>query len=473
MNVAPRFLDFGIEAEQGLLGAVLINNEALRLVERIVQAEDFSEPIHQHLWRTMLDAERANRRIDPKLLSATLGPDAKLPLGNMTVGQYIARLAAEATTVINAPDYAQTIRDLADQNRLASIGASLRRDTAVDPSELAITALDELDHILSARSESRTPSVTMKEAVVKAVDAAAMAYQTEGRPTGISWGLSALDHKTLGLQRGELVILAGRPGMGKTAMALCVARKAALAKNSTMFVSLEMIDKALAQRAIADHLFDSHPLAYWIIQSGKFKESDFSEITAAATEIGEIPIRIEQEAALTITQIAARARQHKRRHGLDLLIVDHLHLVRASDRYAGHRVEEIGETTRGLKAIAKELGIPVLALCQLSRGVEGRDDKRPTLADLRGSGDIEQDADTVIMLYREAYYLERRKPAENSGDEFAQWLAKIDKVQNLVEAIIEKQRNGPIGPVRLFCSIQHNAIRDLVAAAEPAGESFE
>lgn len=462
MDANSRLLDFGIEAEQGLLGAVLINNEALRMVEGIVQADDFAEPLHQHLWRVMVDADRANRRIDPKLLIAALGTDAKIPVGNMTIGQYVARLAAEATTIINAPDYAQTIRDVSDQNHLASIGASLRRETIADPTQLAIAAVDELDLILSARSTSRTPSVSMAQAAASAIDAAAKAFQAEGRPTGISWGLEGLDRKTLGLQRGELTVLAGRPGMGKTALGLCVARSAGKDAKHTMFVSLEMIDAALAQRMIADQLYDLHPLSYWLIQSGRFSELDFSDITTAAKLISDLPVRIEQEAALTVTQIAARARQQKRRHGLDLLIVDHLHLVRASDRYAGHRVEEIGETTRGLKAIAKELGIPVLALCQLSRGVEGRDDKRPNLADLRGSGDIEQDADTVVMLYREAYYLERRKPPENSGDEFAQWLAKMEKAENLIEAIIEKQRNGPIGPVRLFCAIQHNAIRNLI-----------
>jgi len=415
------------------------------------------------------EAMATGRRVDPKLLSVSLGRDAQTKLGESgaTVGEYIARLAAEATTIINAPDYARVIRDLADQKRISGIGSSLVDIAPTDPERLAEHAIDRLDAILATRAKSNTPAVSMAQAATSAVDAAALAYQADGKITGITWGVSALDRKTLGLQRGELTILAGRPGMGKTALGICVARKAAEAEHKSLFFSLEMGDAAVAQRAMADSMFDSTPMTYWLIRSGKFPESSFPNITSAAKKIAALPIKIEQQPGLTIAQITARARQQQRRHGLDFLIVDHLHLIRASDRYSGHRVEEIGETTRGLKSLAKELGVPVLALCQLSRGVEGRDDKRPTLADLRGSGDIEQDADTVLMLYREAYYLERGKPDEKSGDAFAQWLAKIEKSRTRIDVIVEKQRNGPIGTVPLFCSIAHNAIRDLVRDDQP------
>lgn len=455
-----------MEAEQGLLGAVLINNEALRLVESIVQPDDFSEPLHAHLWAVIIQSDDSGRRIDPKLLASSIGKDAALPLGGMTVTQYIARLAAEATTVINAPDYARAIRDTADRKRMAEIGYRLSTAAMADPCDVATGAIDALDEILSLRSRSTTPSISAAGAAVRVLDAAAHAYQTDGRQTGVSWGLSAVDRKTLGLQCGELAVLAGRPGMGKTALGLCVARSAAQAGHKTAFFSLEMGDVAISQRLLADLLHGIMPIAYWAIRAGKFSETEFVEIKNAAEGLAALPLQIEQQPALTIAQIAARARQRKRRHGLDFLVVDHLHLVRPSERYSGHRVEEIGETTRGLKALAKELEVPVLALCQLSRGVEGRDDKRPTLADLRGSGDIEQDADTVAMLYRESYYLERKKPDPSDGDELAKWLSQIEKVRNRLDVQIEKQRNGPVGTIQVFCSIAHNAIRDLVSVDE-------
>ena len=455
-----------LEAEQGLIGAVLINNEALRRVEGLVSEEDFTEPLHQMLWRVMVDAERANKRIDPKLLVTMIGPDAQVPVGNeagkpFTVRQYIARLAAEATTIINAPDYANAIRDVADQNRMASIGAALRHEVPVKVEAVVADAIDKLDHLLSTRTNSATAGVTMEQAVCSAMDAAAMAYQLDGQPSGLAYGLADLDHMTLGMQPSELIILAGRPGMGKTALGLGIARNVAETGKRTLFFSLEMNDVGLAQRVLADHLYDQHPMPYWLFRSGKFSEKDFEFLRDAALHVGKLPIKIEQQPGMTIAQIAGRARQYKRRHGLDLIVVDHMHLVRPSDRYSGHRVEEIGETTRGLKGLAKELDIPVLALCQLSRGVESREDKRPGMSDLRGSGDIEQDADAIIMLYREAYYLLRNKPQESNRDAFAQWIGDIDKSVNRLEAIIEKQRNGPTGTIELFCSIEHNAIRTL------------
>lgn len=461
-----------IEAEQALLGAVLINNDALRAVDGLVTRDDFSEPLHGHLWNIMLEAERAGRRIDPKLLVAKLGPDAKLPLANLTVGQYVARLAAEATTVINAPDYARTIRDISDRGRLIQIGDGLCANREADPSIAATCAIDDLDAVLAARSGRSAPATTMAAALAGAIDLAAKAYRSGGRPTGISWGLSSLDRKTLGLQRSELVTLAARPGMGKSALALCVARRAGAAGEKVLFISLEMSDASLAQRMISDALYDDGVrLSYWALRAGKFTEPEFEAVSKAAARLADLPIKIEQQPALTAAQIAARARQQKRRHGLDLLIVDHLHLVRPSERYKGHRVEEIGETTRALKGIAKELDIPVLALCQLSRAVEGRDDKRPILSDLRNSGDIEQDSDVVAMLYRESYYLERSKPSERDGEAFAKWMAAAEKAENKLDVIIEKQRNGPVGTVRLFCSVAHNAARDLTERDTPTGDT--
>ena len=228
-----------------------------------------------------------------------------------------------------------------------------------------------------------------------------------------------------------------------------------------MLWSGEMGDISVTQRLISDQIFGRKPIPYWILRSGRFSEQDFELITTGAKEIGALPIKIEQQSGLTLSQISARARQIKRQQGLDLLVIDHMHLIKPSGRYAGNRVNELGEISSGLKALAKDLDIAVLALCQLSRAVESREDRKPNLGDLRGSGDIEQDADTVVMLYRESYYLERNKPAESDGEKFAQWAVKVEKAQNKILAIIEKQRNGPIGSVDLFCQISCNAVRDI------------
>lgn len=460
----PVWTPHAIEVEQSLLGAALLNPEAVQMVDGYVSQEDFGESLHASIWEIMTTMHAAGRHLDVKLLIAAIGANATIPIpyARMNVAQYIARLAAEATTVINARDYAVTIRDLADQRKLADIGASLKHETKIDPNEVAADAIDRLDQIVARRVNTGTPGLEMKEASVRALDAIAAAYQRDGSLSGITWGLKDLDNKTLGIHKAELTILAGRPGMGKTAVGLCVARSAAEAGHKVLFESLEMGDQPLTQRMISDVLFDQpgKPLPYWLMRSGRFREEDFTRITDAARRVALLPIRIEQRPAMTVSQIASQARQRKRRHGLDLLVVDHMHLIKPSDRYKGNRVNELGEVTSGLKALGKELDIAVLALCQLSRTLESRDSKKPTMADLRGSGDIEQDADAVVMLYREAYYLERNEPTPGSPESLV-WQDKMEKLFDKLEAIIEKQRNGPIGTVELFCNISCNAVRDV------------
>lgn len=464
------WLPESLEAEQSLLGAAIINDGVLQAVSGLITSQDFAEPLHAYLWEVLSVAHGAGRRLDIKLLVSAIGPDADIPVGNLTAGQYVARLASEAVSLVGARDYAATIKDLSDQRRLAEIGLMLRPSSKIDPAGLAALAIDQLDGIVASRVNSGTPGLSMPEAVTRAVDEIALAYQRDGAISGITWGLKDLDSKTLGIQASELTILAGRPGMGKTAMALGVARRASMAGHRTMIQSLEMSDTPLTQRMIADEIFDDpgKPIPYWMMRSGRFREEDFARITDAARRIALLPIRIEQRPALTVSQIAAQARQEKRKNGLALLIVDHMHLIRASDRYKGNKVNELGEISGGLKALSKELDIAVLALCQLSRGVEGREDKKPNLSDLRGSGDIEQDADSVVMLYREAYYLQRSEPRAGT-DAALNWMTKMDEAANRLLAIVEKQRNGPVGEVNLFCNITCNAVRDTpTEAAQPS-----
>jgi replicative DNA helicase len=261
-----------------------------------------------------------------------------------------------------------------------------------------------------------------------------------------------------------MFVMAGRPGMGKTALALCVARATASAGEPTFFASLEMGDVSLSDRNLADVAFERHrPIPYYDIANGTLNEAQARRVIEAARLQRELPLTIDPAPGLTISQIAARARRHKQileRQGLRLgpVIVDHMHIVRPSKRYSGNRVNEVGEISAALKALAKELDVPVIALAQLSRALESRDDKRPTMADLRDSGTIEQDADAIIFVYREAYYLER-----STGANAEQEAVRVDRLidaKDQLEAIVAKQRNGPTGTVKLFCDIACNAVRD-------------
>jgi replicative DNA helicase len=447
-----------IESEQQLLGAVLVNNQAFTVVDELVDEKHFFEPLHRELWQVCASLIRMGKLASPRTVQTFLPADSKI--GDMPLRKYVARLAAEATTIVNAPDYARVIRDLADRRLIIEIGTELRESKEPDNLQLASWAVDYLDGLVAAQSMDGAPALDMGKAVARAVDAAAHAFQNDGKLRGLPYGMRALDDKTLGAMPGDLVVVAGRPGMGKTAFALSALRNQAMGAARSMFVSLEMGDVALTTRMLADEMWrPNRRLTYWQIASGKFREEQFERVTDAAKALQELPIRIEQQPGLTVAQMGARARQYKRRFGLKAIWVDHIGLVKPSGRYAGNKVNETGEVTQGLKALAKELGIPVFALCQINRGVEAREDKRPTLSDLRNSGDIEQDADTVLILYRPAYYLAKKEPPAGSA-EFIIWADEMAKVENRLDVHVEKQRSGPVGVVRLHCDIACNAIRD-------------
>jgi replicative DNA helicase len=288
--------------------------------------------------------------------------------------------------------------------------------------------------------------------------------QHPGELPGMTWGLRDLNEKTGGIHRGELVVLAARPSMGKTALAVTVSRLTAEAGYPGLFFSLEMIGRALADRVLADIAFDHrYPIEYSRIGKGDLSDREATRLIDAQQQLKRLDLRVGQEPALTVSQIAARARRHQQsleRAGkrLGVVIVDHMHLVRASERYKGNRTAEITEISGGLKSLAKELDVPVIALAQLSRGPETREEKRPMLSDFRDSGSIEQDADVICFLYREAYYLGRTVCAEPAKD--GERLARLHQVERELEVLISKQRSGPIGTVKVFCDIGCNAIRD-------------
>lgn len=446
-----------VAAEQELLGTILINNAAMAAVDGLVEEEHFFERIHQQIFAVCRQLYAFGKRVNPVTVQPFIPAGHELSEG-VTVRQYVAKLAAEASTLTNASDYAKIIRDYADHRRLAEVGQELEQIRGGEnPIEKASAAMDALSDLIGSRETVATAGVDMETAVIRAVDYTAIAYQKDGALSGVGYGIAALDQKTLGAQPGDLIILAGRPGMGKTALALQAAMNMAKAGRKVRFESLEMGDVSLTHRMIASEMYEDYRMTYHAMRSGRFKAAEFEEFRDAAQRVAKLPIRIEQPVGITIAQLAGRVRQWKRRHGLDVLFVDHLGYIKTPGRE--NQVKEIGDITKGLKGLARELAIPVILLCQLSRGVEGREDKRPTLSDLRASGNIEEDADSVIMVYRESYYLERKEPRPQTP-EHELWQNEMIAAWNKLQAIVEKNRNGPVGTVPLFCDIGANAIRD-------------
>jgi replicative DNA helicase len=457
---AYRVPPHNIEAEQALLGAILVNNDAFDRVSDFLKAQHFSEDLHRRIFDVASQLIRAGKLATPVTLKTFLGEH---DLGGVTVPQYLARLAAEATTIINAEDYGRTIHDLAVRRDLILIGEDIV-NTAYDAPVAAVPReqIEEAERKLYAIAETGRYDggfQRFSEALTTAVDMAAKAYERDGQLSGIATGLTDLDRMLGGLQSSDLVILAGRPGMGKTALATNIAFNIAKAYEFTTrpdgthetlnggivgFFSLEMSSEQLATRIISEQAaIPSHK-----IRRGDISENEFHRLAEAAREMQTIPFYIDQTGGISIAQLVARARRLKRQRGLDLLVIDYLQLLSGSKSRSDGRVQELTEITTGLKALAKELNVPVVALSQLSRQVESRDDKHPQLSDLRESGSIEQDADVVMFVYREEYYLKNKQPREGT-EEFLTWQNEMERVHGLAEVIIGKQRHGPTGTVAL------------------------
>ena len=469
-RVAPH----NIEAEQSLLGAILVNNDAFYRVSDFLRAEHFFEEVHRRIFETAASLILANKIANPITLKTFLGDD---DLGGVTVPQYLARLAAEATTVINAQDYGRTIYDLAIRRSLIGIGeevVNVAYDSPVDSSPRE--QIEEAERKLFSLAEQGRYEggfQTFTTALTTAVDMAAKAYERDGGLSGISTGLRDLDHRMGGFQPSDLVIIAGRPAMGKTSVATNIAFNMAKAYRGEKqqdgqiktvngaivgFFSLEMSAEQLATRVIAEQTgISSHK-----IRQGRITEQEFYRLSDVAREIERLPLYIDQTGGISIAQLVSRARRLKRQRGLDILFIDYLQLLSGASRKGDSRVQEVTEITTGLKALAKELNIPVIALSQLSRGVESRDDKRPQLQDLRESGSIEQDADVVMFVFREEYYLKNREPKPGTEEHF-KWQAEMDMVHGKAELIIGKQRHGPTGTVQLQFDAEVTRFSDLAA----------
>jgi replicative DNA helicase len=452
-----------IEAEQALLGAILVNNEAYYRVSDFLTPEHFFEPIHQKVFQLASELIRAGKIATPVTLKTFL--DANIDLGGITVSQYLARLAAEATTIINASDYGRTVYDLFIRRSLIQVGEEMVNvafDAPVDFSPR--NQIEDAERKLYDLAESGRYDGGFQrfaQALTTAIDMAAHAFQRDGKLSGIATGLDDLDRMMGGLQSSDLIIVAGRPGMGKTSLATNIAYNVAKAWRGEVkpdghtatvnggvvgFFSLEMSGEQLATRIIAEQT----EIPSNQIRRGSISEADFEKIKDYSIELQNLPLYVDETGGLSIAQLAARARRLKRQRGLDLIVIDYLQLLSGSSkRSSENRVQEITEITTKLKALAKELNVPIMALSQLSRQVESRDDKRPQLSDLRESGSIEQDADVVLFVYREEYYHKMRKPLESDRDKFAQWMIDGEKIDGKAEVIIGKQRHGPTGTVEL------------------------
>ncbi len=479
---APEALPHNIEAEQQLLGAILTNNDVYDRIASLIKADHFFDPVHQRIYEICAARIQKNALASPVTLKAFLEDDPGLrELGGPA---YLVRLAGAAISAFAARDYAQMLYDLAVRRELIALGRDItakaaKVDVASEPKEQIIEAEQRL-YQLGEQGATERGFQSFLKAVTDAVNVANAAYQRDGGLAGISTGLADLDKKLGGLHPSDLLILAGRPSMGKTSLATNIAFNIAKAHKRGRthdgtdgaveggvvgFFSLEMSAEQLAARILSE----ASEVPSEQIRRGDMTEGEFRRFVEAAKALESCPLYIDDTPALPISQVAARARRLKRTHGLDVLIVDYLQLLKGTSKN-DNRVQEVSEITQGLKAIAKELNIPVIALSQLSRQVESREDKRPQLSDLRESGSIEQDADVVMFVYRDEYYKEREKPGDHELDKMAQWQAVMEQVHGKAEVIIGKQRHGPIGSVELAFEGRFTRFSNLARAWQGGGD---
>jgi replicative DNA helicase len=470
---AYRHVPYDVEVEQALLGAILVDNQALERVQALIRSEHFYDPLHARIFEIMSQAmERGSFALTPLTLHAAMKADP----GLIEVGgtAYLAGLAQAAPALPNVRDYARILHDLAVRRKLIRIGEDIVNTAYEAPTEKGpADQIAEAEKALYAVSESSKYGegpLDFHEALRRAVESAERAQARGGRISGVTSGFTDIDQLLGGLQPSDLLILAGRPGMGKTALGTNMAFHAARAYiqdmeagaeiprgSPVLFFSLEMAAQQLSARILAEQT----EIEMWKIRNGRFSESEWEKFVLTMQELSTLPLFIDDTGGISIAQIAARARRMKREKKIGLIIIDYLQLVEPSRRQE-NRVQEITEVTKGLKTLAKELNVPILALSQLSRGVDSRDDKRPILSDLRESGSIEQDADVVMFVYREEYYLKSREPDPSSA-EHAKWLEKCERAHRRAEVLVEKHRHGATNKIDLYFDDRFTRFSNLVA----------
>lgn len=464
---------YSIPAEQAILGAILLNNNFIDQIGDMISFEHFYEPIHQRIYKNIIQLMDRGLVADPVTLKGVFDKDEDLKdLGGAT---YLVRLTNIVPNAINLKSYARTIYDLYIRRSLMELGEHVISDALEENSE--ITAQHQIENVekqlynLAVDGVSDNSFVDLRSSMLEALKRTEVAVKRDGAVSGISSGFVDLDKMLGGLQDSDLLILAGRPSMGKTALAINIAVEAARLMHkqhehkgesgpagAVGFFSLEMSAEQIAGRIIAMECKVNASK----LRTGDMSDDDFTELSRKSKDIYSLPLFIDDTPALSISALRTRARRLKRKNNLKLLLVDYLQLVRGSNASSmSNRVQEVSEVTQGLKAIAKELDIPVIALSQLSRAVESRDDKRPQLSDLRESGSIEQDADIVMFIYREEYYIARECPSEDDAKKTEEWQAKMETVKDKAEVMIAKQRHGPIGNVQLYFNASFTKFGDL------------
>ncbi len=467
-NVDIRTVPHNIEVEQALLGAILINNDAFWSVSEFLKPEHFYENIHSRIYSVAADMIRISKHASPITLKTFLPADDKIT-NDITVEQYLARLVASAAVVINAPDFGKVIYDLATRRALIEVGSEMV-NIAYDCS-FGLSPGDQIDNVerqlfkLAETGSSIGGFHDFSTAVNRTIELASTAFQHDRGLSGMATGFREIDSITGGLQKSDLIIIAGRPAMGKTAFATNIATNIAMKYNQKIssgtggkvgFFSLEMSAEQLATRIISEQTEVSSSR----IRRGDITESEFEKLSFCVQEIQKIPLFIDETGGISIAKMCTKARRLKRKSDIDIIIVDYIQLMHG-DAGGGNRVQEMTEITTGLKALAKELDIPIIALSQLSRQVENRENKHPQLSDLRESGSIEQDADVVLFVYREEYYMEMVQP-KHDNEKWAEWNDKMDNVRGMAEIIVAKHRHGPTGIAKLGFQGEYTRFSDLV-----------
>lgn len=459
-----------VEIEQALIGTCLLEPNALSACGGLLDAEHFSESVHQQLWTLMETLVRAGSVANPVTICAKMGGNFPIAEG-LTLSAYLARCCSSTfCPPAYAADFAKQIRAAwALREVVVSIETAKVSATSVGADAKAIVAdlMQQLDETRLRMDPRRAGFRSASEVTTSVVDQMAQHYAGTVTLRAITTGLKDLDHKLMGgFRGGDLVIMAGRPGMGKSLSAVSISRQSAFAGHPGAFYSLEMAREQIGARFLSDHAYrQPRPLSSGQILNGKLSEAEAEHVCNCAREFAELPLHIDDSSGMSVGEISARSRSladrlARKGQKLKHVWIDYLKFVRATERYRGQRHYEVGEISAGLKALAKDLDVAVILLAQLNRGVESREDKKPQLSDLRESGDLEADADVVIFLYREAYYLSNKEPRPGS-EEHLQWQTEMSAVHNKIEIIIAKHRMGATGPITAFCNPAASALRDM------------
>jgi len=454
-----------IEAEQAVIGSILVSNEIFDEVSTFIDSKKFFDPIHSKIYEIIEMLISKGLLANPITLKNHFENDEGLKeLGGQ---EYLIKITKFSTSSKQATDYANIVQEMHLRRELIKISESVLDQAYIRtennaPGEEIIQNTEKSLFDLAERGHFNQSFMKFESALKQTIDMAKKAYQNENGIVGVPTGLTELDAKLGGLHKQDLVIIAGRPSMGKTALATNIAFHAAKniqnkgLKSTVAFFSLEMSSEQLSTRILSEQ----SRIRSNDIRRGKVSEKEFEKFIETSKNIFELPLYIDETPAITIAAISNRARRIKRLYGLELVVVDYIQLMRSGRRMEANRVQEISEITQGLKALAKELDVPVLALSQLSRQVEQRDDKKPQLSDLRESGSIEQDADVVMFVFREAYYIERKEPTLGTI-EHAEWQQKMDEISSLADILIGKQRHGPTGNVKVEFEAMYTKFKDL------------